>query len=78
MRQDRVRNVLLAIIAALLLLSVGDRLISPAHAFITKRYRCVEVMNALEVQKTLDQAAAEGWEYMGSIDHVLIFKRYFF
>jgi hypothetical protein len=78
MRHDRIQNVLLAIIAAVLLLNVSDRLISPAHAVVNKRYQCVEVTTALEVQRTMDRAVADGWEYVGSIDHVLIFKRYFF
>lgn len=78
MSHDRIRNLLLGIIATLLLLNMSDRLISPAAALVNKRYQCVEVTSALEVQRTMDRAAAEGWEYVGSIDHVLIFKRLFF
>lgn len=78
MRQDRIRNVLLALIAALLFLNVADRFVSPAQAFATKQYRSIEVMHAVEVQQVLNRAAAEGWEYVGSIDHVLIFRRIVF
>lgn len=78
MRQNRIRDVLLALIAALLFLNTADRLISPAQAFATKQYRSIEVTQAAEVQQVLNRAAAEGWEYVGSIDHVLIFRRIVF
>ncbi|WP_139557874.1 hypothetical protein [Methylotetracoccus oryzae] len=76
-RQDRIRNALLVIIAALLLLHMSGRSISRAHALIDKRHQRVDVTNVLGVQKTMDRAAAEGWEYFGSMGHVAIIKRYF-
>ena len=78
MRQDRIRNLLLAVIATLLLINFADRLVSPAHAFGRKQYRSIEVLHAEDVQKILDRATSDGWEYVGSIDHVLIFRRFVF
>ena len=78
MRQDRIRNLLLALIAILLFLNLADRLVSPAQAFAAKQYRSIEVTHAQEVQFVLNKAVAEGWEYVGSIDHVLIFRRIVF
>lgn len=78
MRQERIRNLLLALIVTLLFLNLADRMVGPAQAFATKQYRSIEVMQAAEVQQVLNKAVAEGWEYVGSIDHVLIFRRIVF
>lgn len=78
MRQERIRNLLLALIATLLFLNLADRIVRPAQAFATKQYRSIEVMQAAEVQQVLNKAVTEGWEYVGSIDHVLIFRRIVF
>jgi hypothetical protein len=78
MRQERIRNLLLALIVMLLFLNLADRMVGPAQAFATKQYRSIEVMQAAEVQQVLNKAVAEGWEYVGSIDHVLIFRRIVF
>lgn len=78
MRQDRMRNVLLAAIATLLFLQLGGRLIPSAQAFGKKQYRSIEILQPRDVQIALDRASAEGWEYVGSVDHILIFKRFSF
>lgn len=78
MRQERIRNLLLALIVTLLFLNLADRMVGPAQAFATKQYRSIEVMQVAEVQQVLNKAVAEGWEYVGSIDHVLIFRRIVF
>jgi hypothetical protein len=78
MHHDRIRNILLGVIATLLFLNLGDRLIPAAHALGTKQYRSIEIVHSHEVQRVLDKASADGWEYVGSIEHVLIFRRFTF
>lgn len=83
MLEKRTQNILLAIVATLLLLNLGAMLSPVAHAVpqITKpQYQAVRAnMNgghgdASAVQQVLDQKSAQGWEYVGSTEQVLIFK----
>jgi len=86
MHQNRIRNVLLAAVAALLFFSLGVLLSPPVHALGKTQYKAVGVVTEIEhragvpgdashVQRVLDQQSAEGWEYVGSTDMVLIFKK---
>lgn len=79
MKTDRIRNVLLTLIAAILALDVAVTLAPPAHAAGKTQYKAVAGMDALNdaasAQRILDQMSAQGWEYAGSNSLVMIFKK---
>jgi hypothetical protein len=71
-------NFLLIAVSAISLASCGG---GTGHGQMTKlEYKAVNahmitVQDAPAVQKVLDQATAEGWEFAGSTSEVMIFKR---
>ncbi len=76
----RIKNTLLTIIAALLLINLGALLAPIAHAIPRTQYKAVGVNlsrfdNSNAVQQALDQQAAEGWQYAGEAGSSLIFKK---
>lgn len=75
----RIKNTLLAIIAALLLLNLGVNLSSTVHALPRTQYKAVEVKQIgsaqASIQQTLDQESAQGWNYVGDLAGCLIFKK---
>jgi len=80
MKSNRIRNVLFAIFAGLLILNLGTSLLAPAYALGKTQYKAVgsemsRKNDANAVQRVLDQMSAQGWEYVGSVDWVLIFKK---
>jgi hypothetical protein len=79
MQQNRTRNALLSVVAALLLFNLGVMLSRPVHALGKTQYKDVlgmeNVYDAVGAQRVLDQQSAEGWEYVGAANLVLIFKK---
>jgi hypothetical protein len=65
--------------ALLLILSVYLMVPHPAYAAGTVQYRAVHApssgTDADGVQAVLDQQAAQGWQYVGSVNVVMIFKK---
>jgi hypothetical protein len=80
MNEKRIRNILLAVIAGLLLLNLGLMLSPAAHAVPKTQYKAIWPRvnpsdNPNAIQQTLNQQSAEGWEYVGEDGQVLIFKK---
>ncbi len=75
----RIRNTLLAIIAALLLVNLGVMLSPAVQAVPKAQYKAVRVRNgptvALNYQEVLDQQSAQGWEFVDGDGGTLIFKK---
>lgn len=80
MHKKRIRNIVLAIIAGLMLFTLGF-MISPAtHAIPTTQYKVISLNvnlhdNPSVVQQVLNQQSAEGWTYVGDASGTLIFKK---
>jgi hypothetical protein len=83
MYDKRIRNTVLAVIAALLLLNIGVMLSAqPASRTPASRtqYRVVvlrvnNTSNPEVLQAELNQQSAEGWQYVGDASGALIFKK---
>lgn len=81
MHEKRIRNILLAIVAGLLLLNLGVMLSPAAHAIPKTQYKAIDIpptngrIEAISVQRILDQQNTQGWEYAGSSGVTLIFKK---
>ena len=79
MHEKRIRNILLAIVATLLLVNLGDMLSPAAHAIPKIQYKAVELgrseYDANAVQQALDQQSAQGWVYVDDHGGILIFKK---
>ena len=78
MNEKRIRNVVLAIVAGLLLLNLGCMLSPGAHAVSKIQYKTVRIAyadstNSLELG--LNAQGADGWEYVGEYREQLIFKK---
>ena len=78
----RIRNTLLAIVAALLLVNLGVMFAPVVRAVPRTQYRAVRLPNTghpdalgLHAQRILDDQSANAWEYVGAVDGVLIFKK---
>jgi hypothetical protein len=81
MNERRVVNRWLAVVALLLLLNLGVNAFSPsAQAQGKTQYRAVVGMMGSEVdadgvQQILNRQSTEGWQYVGSVARVMIFKK---
>jgi hypothetical protein len=85
MNEKRIRNIVLAVIAGLLLLNLGIMLSPAVHAVPKTQYIVVRVGLSKcgpsdcfrqELQRTLDQQSAQGWVYVdGGNSDLLIFKK---
>jgi hypothetical protein len=78
----RIRNTLLAIVIALLLVNLGVMLSPVVRAVPKTQYKAVKLPdtgspNALGLltQRVLDDQSAQAWEYVGTVHDVLIFKK---
>ncbi len=85
MNEKRIRNMVLAIVAGLLLLNLGCMLFPGTHAVSTIQYNVIKIelhqpngalTDASAIQRTLNQQGAQGWEYVGDLGATfLIFKK---
>ena len=78
MHENRIRNILLVIVAVLLLVNLGVRLSPAVHAIPAIQYKAVMVdlcCASSHAQQVLDQQSAQGWVFVGAAGTVLIFKK---
>jgi len=75
MYQNRITNTLLAVIATLLALNLVIMLSTPAHAMGKTQYKVVSFSMAEGAQQALEKQSSDGWEYVGSVTGLLIFKK---
>ena len=78
MKEKRILNVLLAIVAGLLLLNLGCMLSPGTRAVSNIQYKTIRIAHpdgTNELQLGLNQQGTEGWEYVGEYREQLIFKK---
>jgi|APMI01.1.fsa_nt_gi hypothetical protein len=65
---------------SILVCAAGCEVVAKGSAAVKPQFKAIAVplqniQDAAAVQKVLDQASADGWEYASSVEAVLIFKK---